>query len=376
MTASTVSVAADRIAEIAERSGLDGILLLSPQSFTFATGVRVPTQASMRWRYAAALVSPAGLEAVVCVDMEESTVRAEIGDVPVYVWREFHEDAMAAVARMVAERLGTGATRLGVEGDFVPLNPMDSLSRHLPHVEWVRCEAEIARARVSKTPAELAVLTRLARACDDALATALDESRAGDSEFEIGRRIVNALYSEGIGEHRTLIVASGDRSWFPNVGPSDRVVAPGEVVRVEVFAGEGGYQAGVARTAVVGEPSQEVLDHWALTTGARNAALAGLRAGADAAELYRRYVDALGPLRERAIVFFGHGMGLEPHEPPYLRAGSTDPLQVGAVLGIEPFAMIPGKFGLQVKDVVSLTETGYVMLSDRLDGAELATIKV
>lgn len=369
------SIAADRIASIATASGLDGILLLSPQSVTFATGVRVPTQASMRWRYAAALVSQHGLEAVTCVDMEETTVRAAIGDVPLYVWREFHEDAMASVAAMVKDRLGAGASRIGVEADFVALEPMRRLEGYLPGVEWVPCEEDVARARVSKTPAELAIITRLARACDDALANALDASRAGDSEYEIGRRIVNELYSQGIGEHRTLIVASGDRSWFPNVGPSDRVVRPGEVVRVEVFAGDGGYQAGVARTAVVGTPSDEVLEHWAHTTAARNAVLSNLRAGANASELYGRYLDGLGPLRDRAIVFFAHGMGLDPHEPPYISAMSQDPLEVGAVLGIEPFAMIPGKFGLQVKDVVSLTETGYVMLSDRLDGGELAVIK-
>jgi Xaa-Pro aminopeptidase len=199
-------------------------------------------------------------------------------------------------------------------------------------------------------------------------------SSAGDTEYAVGRRIIEALYASGISEHRTLIVASGERSWFPNVGPSQRVLRPGDVVRVEVFAGEGGYQAGVARTAVVGTPGPELVRQWAQVSGARSAALDLLRPGADPVAIYRAYVDALGPLGERAIVFFGHGMGLDLHEPPYLTATSTDPLEAGAILGVEPFVMIPGLFGLQVKDVVALTAGGYDLLSDRLDGGALAVI--
>jgi hypothetical protein len=36
--------------------------------------------------------------------------------------------------------------------------------------------------------------------------------------------------------------------------------------------------------------------------------------------------------------------------------------------------MIPGKFGLQVKDVVSLTDSGFEMLSQRLDGGDLHVV--
>ncbi|HEY0185932.1 MAG TPA: Xaa-Pro peptidase family protein [Cellulomonas sp.] len=368
------NAAAARLAAGLDALGLDALVLLSPQSFTYATGLRVPTHAVMRWRHAAALVTRTGVEAVLTVDMEESTVRAGITDAAVHVWKEFREDAMAALAAMVTDHLGPGPLRLGVETDFVPVGAMDRLTALLPEVTWAPCEEVVARARTSKTPDELATVRSLAQASDAALAAALTASGPGDSEHTVGRRIVEALYSAGISEHRSLIVASGERSWFPNVGPSDRVLRPGDVVRVETFAGAGGYQAGVARTAVVGGPSAELRRAWSLVSGARAAALDLLRPGTDPTAVYRAYVEALGPLGDRAIVFFGHGMGLDLHEPPYLTATSTDPLEPGAILGIEPFVMVPGSFGLQVKDVVALTEDGWTMLSDRLDGGELAVI--
>jgi Xaa-Pro aminopeptidase len=67
-------------------------------------------------------------------------------------------------------------------------------------------------------------------------------------------------------------------------------------------------------------------------------------------------------------------MGLDLHERPYISAMSTDLIEPGAIIGIEPFAMIPGRYGLQVKDVVAVTDDGYEMISNRLDGGSLFII--
>src|SRR3546814_7747355 len=127
------------------------------------------------------------------------------------------------------------------------------------------------------------------------------------------------------------------------------------------------------RTAVVGDASDEVRWHWDIVSGARRAGLELLRPGADPRAVYAAYVDALGPLREHAIAFFGHGMGLDMHELPYLSASSTDEVSEGAVIGVEPFAMIPGRFGFQVTDVVAITSDGYSVVSDQIGRAHVGT---
>jgi Xaa-Pro aminopeptidase len=362
------------IKPIINKLDVDGLLLLSPQSYIWATGFRVTTHAMMRWRYAAALLVESGIDSLLSVDMEATTVAGALPEPALYVWREFSNNAMEVLARMITERLPRGPLRLGIETDFVPTGVMEQLRGLLPEVTWVPCESEIAQARIAKDPNETARIRDLVTASDDALAEALAGVQVGQTEFEVGERIISSLYSTGVNEHKVLIVASGPRTQYPNVPPSGRAIEYGDLLRVEVFGGADGYQAGVARTAVVGEPSAEAARLWEFIRASRTAGLEALRPGAKPSEVYAAYVDALGPLRQYAIAFWAHGMGLDVHEPPYISAESTDELLEGAILGIEPYAMIPGKFGLQIKDVVSITASGYEILSHRLDGGELHVV--
>ena len=68
-----------------------------------STGFLSPTQPLMRWRHAMALVTADGADALVVVDMEASTIRAQIavGRQRSRVWREFEFDAMAVLAALL-----------------------------------------------------------------------------------------------------------------------------------------------------------------------------------------------------------------------------------------------------------------------------------
>lgn len=363
-----------RIADLVRRRNLDGTVLLSPQGFTYATGLRIVSHPLMRWRHAAALIGPDDLAGVLVIDMERSFVTDAMPGVPLVVWKEFVEEPMVALAGLIGHSWGPGPLRIGIETDFIPAVRLDRLRAALPDVTWVAIDDDLELLRASKTRGELDTIRQLSLAADNALRVGLEAAAVGQSETELGESIVSALYSSGVSEHRFLIAATGLGSQYPNAGPTSRKIDHGDVVRVEIFGGRDGYQAGVARTAVVGEPSQDVQWHWDLVSGARQAGLRMIRPGADPRQIYRTYVDALGPLSKYAIAFFGHGMGLDMHELPYLSGTSTDVIESGAIIGVEPFAMIPNRFGFQVKDVVAVTDTGYEVISDLLDGGELFVI--
>ena len=75
-------------------------------------------------------------------------------------------------------------------------------------------------------------------------------------------------------------------------------------------------------------------------------------------------MEKFGELGFSPISFVAHGIGLFLHEEPYLRKYGDARLEAGMVLGVEPLVYVPGKFGLQNKDMVAVTEHGCELLSD------------
>jgi Xaa-Pro aminopeptidase len=55
----------------------------------------------------------------------------------------------------------------------------------------------------------------------------------------------------------------------------------------------------------------------------------------------------------------GHGVGLQIHEAPTMRPESTDVLEAGNVVSVEPGIYIPDEsFGVRIEDVVLVTDDG------------------
>ena len=59
----------------------------------------------------------------------------------------------------------------------------------------------------------------------------------------------------------------------------------------------------------------------------------------------------------------GHGIGLEVHEAPKVRANSEDTLEAGMVITIEPGLYIPNWGGIRIEDDVLVTHDGHTLLS-------------
>ena len=357
-------------------AGIDAIVAISPENFAYVTGFVSPTQPLMRWRHAMALVTADGAVALAVVELEASTIRAKSPpDTEIVVWREFKFDAMGVLADLLRKHRLAKA-RIGLEMDYLPAGDFAALRELLPQASFIPAQAMLATLREIKTPAEIDMLRRLSRIADRAITEAYRSVHAGSSEMDLAAALTRGIYEQGAEYFKLMIVATGERSVFPNVGPTDRILKHNDVCRVEIFPIIDGYHAGVCRTAAVGAQPPNAERIWANLVACKYMLLDAIKPGVSSKAIYHRYLDKVGELGLPPISFIGHGIGLHLHEDPYL--GPTDDrlLEAGMVLGIEPLIYETGYgFGMQNKDMVLITATGCELMSDYLDTDRLLIVE-
>lgn len=354
--------------------GLDALVAISPENFAWICGFVVPSQPLMRWRHAAAVVAADGTSGIVCVDMEETTVRGAAPDENIRVWGEFTDDPMQALAATLAD-LGAGSGRIGLEFSYLPVADYERLKALLPGASFEVADKIFDRLRQIKTADEVDLLRRLARISDSAIAGAFEAVSAGSTEMDIAGALTSGVYNRGAEQFKLMIVATGPRSELPNVGPTGRVLEAGDICRVEIFAMIGGYHAGVCRTAAVGAAPAEAARIWANLVECKHLVLEMIKPGASARAIYQAFLARFSALGLPPISFVGHGIGLHLHEEPYLGKYHDYELEAGMVLGIEPLVYRTGHgFGLQLKDMVAVTNDGAELLSDVTDTDALYVI--
>ncbi len=372
----------DRQVKAMAVNGLDAMISCSPENYAYLTGFVVPSQPLIRHRHAMAILTADARVELLSVDMEASTIKRNAPDVPMRVWAEFSDDPMQVLAGQLKDA-GLDQGRIGIEFDYLPGGDLQRLQALLPNARFERNEHILARLRQIKTPDEIALLRRLSRISDQAITDAYAAVRAGDSEMDIAGHLTRNVYALGAEHFKLMIIATGDRSRLPNVGPSERRLQKQDVCRVEIFSMIGGYHAGVCRTAIVQEPPPKAVEIWQHLVDCKYRIMEMVRPGASCVEIYDAFIRKLTEKNLPPISFVGHGIGLHLHEDPYLgktpvlgKPGADARLEEGMVLGFEPLSYETGYgFGMQNKDMLLVTANGCELLSDYVNTDKLLVVK-
>lgn len=362
-------------------NGLDAMISCSPENFAYLTGFVVPSQSLIRHRHAMVVLTADSSVALFGVDMEASTIARHEPETPTRIWGEFTDDAMQVLADQLTD-MGLSTARIGIEMDYLPAGDLARLNTALPEARFEPCEQILARLRQIKKSEEISLLRRLSRISDQAITDALASVRAGDSEMDIAGHLTRNVYELGAEHFKLMIVATGERSQLPNVGPSERRLTRGDICRVEIFSVIGGYQAGVCRTACVQKAPPMANEIWKLLIEAKYQIMAMVRPGASCLDIYQAFIAKLAEKNLPPISFVAHGIGLHLHEDPYLgttpilgKPGEDAILEEGMVLGFEPLCYQTGYgFGMQNKDMLLVTGSGSELLSDYADTDELLVV--
>lgn len=268
------------------------------------------------------------------------------------------------VARVAA--LARGARRVAI-GDQTWARFVLELQRALPEAEFSPAGRVLAPLRIVKDATEVAALRRAAHAVDGIARAMRDRPFGGRREIDVHRELVERMLEAGHERANFAIVAAAGNAASPHHEPSAQVIVDGDVVLCDFGGTMEGYCSDITRMFVVGEPTPEMVDTYAVLVEAQEAGVQAATVGTPCAEVddaARRVIAAAG-LADAFVHRTGHGIGTEAHEDPYIVSGNAEPLVAGHAFSIEPGIYLPGRFGFRLEDIVVATADG----PDRLNEA-------
>lgn len=245
-----------------------------------------------------------------------------------------------------------------------PLFPERSMKSEweLREIEATECAVESAMQKLRSVLKDSTIRER----------TVLYRGRKLTSEY-LRRMVELELWQKGYATSGTIISCGTDAAKPHAIGSGPLEPRVPIIVDVFPYSRSSYYYADCTRTFFKGEPEEPFKRMYETVRGAQEQALADIRLGADAPELYAaavRYFSERGyasPSPEQGVCGFihglGHGVGLEIHELPSLGAGGGA-LREGNVITIEPGLYYPKPLGdipaggIRIEDLVAVTDSG------------------
>ena len=161
------------------------------------------------------------------------------------------------------------------------------------------------------------------------------------------------------------IVASGARSAHPHGRASSKPLEAGDLITFDFGARIGGYNSDLTRTVVLGAANARQREVYEVVLEAQLAALAAIRAGAEAkaVDAVARDLIAARGYGENFGHGLGHGLGRTVHDHTGFSTRSTVVLEAGMVLTVEPGVYLEGWGGVRIEDDVLVTHEGCEILT-------------
>ncbi|MBQ7043843.1 MAG: aminopeptidase P family protein [Clostridia bacterium] len=217
----------------------------------------------------------------------------------------------------------------------------------------------IDKLRMVKSEIEIKSVVKAQRIAEKALEHVLGMIKVGVTEREIALGLDFFMLKNGAqAVSFETIAISGANTSKPHGVPTDKKIERGDFVTMDFGAVVDGYHSDMTRTVAVGEVSDEQVRVYETVLEAQMKALDTLKAGvkcSDADACARIYINEKG-YGDYFRHSLGHGVGLEIHEKPNLSPKSDLILQEGNIVTVEPGIYIPGKFGVRIEDMATITK--------------------
>jgi Xaa-Pro aminopeptidase len=312
-------------------------------------------QANVRWltgldsSSAAVLVEPNG-SATLYSDFRYAARGRQIEGVA-------FEEVGRSLMPTIAERL-TGR-RIGFEEAHLPYSGFRALTE--AGVDAAPVGGLVESLRAVKDEDEIAAVRRAGALSDEVFEALSKERFSGRTEQELAWWVERSFREAGAeGVSFEPVVAAGPTASSPHAVPGDTPIESGVLATIDAGCILDGYCSDCTRTFAVREVPERLSVLHALCLEAQLTGLAAVGPGVhgrDADAASRVPIEAAGHGSAYGHGL-GHGVGLQIHEAPTLRPESTDVLEPGNVVSVEPGIYLPGDCGVRIEDLVLVTGDG------------------
>ena len=379
---------AARVAAQLERSSLDGLICVLPSNVLMLSGYWPVVGLSV------ALATRAGIRLLVPKDESELAKAGWAGEVAQYEPGSLREqlDPIRALEGPLRDQIagaGLEKGRIGYETGSIfegssysatyrflgNLRPL--IERAVPGINLVPAAEAIAALRFSLTAHEAGRVRLACNLAAESFGAARAAIEPGRSEAEVATALSASFQVSAL--QTASVTRAGAFAWCmsgPNSAKAggafarttDRRLDRGDLVLVHSNPYVDGYFADITRTYVLGSPNPHVGEMFEALLAAREAALATLGPGVRAAEADRaaRQVIEKAGYGSNFTHGLGHSVGfsvISAELPPRLNPTSPDVLEPGCTFNVEPATYIEGEGGIRHCDVITITESGYELLT-------------
>ena len=386
--------------------GIEALILLSPESFSYATGAQAGVATMWRRSGAVAVLVPrdpdlpetasvSDLFARNCsevshiTDVRESpicveTVNLEAEDETVSAssqvasaWRksaraeDFYRPAIFDPAICYQHLIdaisqqGITHNNIGFEASAISVSDYQIMSDIFSEIKLIDASRIIDKLKMVKTAQDIVHLRQAVEIAESgiiAVSEAIDIHITKDELTEVWRQAIanHPMSSRLSGSWEYISV--GNNPWGGNAA-----ITEGDLIKVDVGCLVQGYTSDSARTFVFGKPDDTKLEIYSALLSGFMAGIELLQPGVPLNEVYH---STLGAIRKCGFSeyirgHFGHGLGagLGSEQWPFISADEETKLQPGMVMALECPWYIDGLGGMIIENQFLVTDNGHEMMN-------------
>jgi Xaa-Pro aminopeptidase len=271
-----------------------------------------------------------------------------------------------------------GFRKVAFESSHLTVADCEWLKSLAPTIDWAPTKGWVESLRAVKDAGEVAQVKAAIGIAERAFTAFKASLGPDDTEKQLADRMEQLVRQVGgTGTSFPTIVGVGPRSGLPHAPLTDARVASSDFLLVDWGACGRFYKSDLTRMIVTRRswfrpapvrPPRDDLKFakvFGTVVAAQAKAIAAIRPGAKARDVdaAARTVIADAGYGTAFSHGLGHGLGLQVHEAPFMRASSDDVLAAGMVVTVEPGIYLEGWGGVRIEDDVLVTPDGREVLT-------------